>query len=264
MNYNKRISGLVFGSIVMMVSAIGLPDTDLTAHDIIQKVIQKYDSLTTYADDGVVRFFKGDKAYSLPFRVKLAKPNLYIIKCYKIRSPDTAAVYWGTNQGDYRDEGNGTKNVVADVTSVSQGSGIEERQSYNRALNLKLADRAGRIGQLFFNEAAKSNSFFFPDENIKREKDELIGLNDCYVLSDTGYGTQTLWIGKKDFLIYQIKTTQSDQDVKNQIDAFYQKYMNRPPPASVPLGNPGMSIYTETHSNIIINQPINSEEFSYP
>ena len=94
--------------------------------------------------------------------------------------------------------------------------------------------------------------FFSRLENIlkfdyKRQPDEKVSEVDCYVFEGgTKDEKKTLWFGKQDFLIRQVRTVYSI-DIKQ--------------PDSLEIRRQIITS-TETHSNIVLNQKFSAADFS--
>ena len=85
----------------------------------------------------------------------------------------------------------------------------------------------------------------------KRQDDEKVGDVECYVFTSATNGrTKTLWIGKQDFLIHQVRNVTSAEAMK----AVLADAARRNPGMAVPAQTfEGGSTSTETHTNIVVN-----------
>jgi hypothetical protein len=104
-----------------------------------------------------------------------------------------------------------------------------------------------------------------PPLGEKRQADEKVGDVDCYVLASELNGTtKTLWIGKRDFLIRQIRTATSAAHGKAALPPLAAPAIIRLETIAAleKAGFPGITS-TETHMNIVINQSLSKADFDY-
>jgi outer membrane lipoprotein-sorting protein len=97
--------------------------------------------------------------------------------------------------------------------------------------------------------------------SAKRQASEKAGGVDCYVFtSDLKSQTRTLWIGKQDFLIHQVRTFTSAAAMK----ALMADAAKRHPKITVhvPTVDSQGSTSTETHENIVVNQKFSDKDFA--
>jgi hypothetical protein len=86
-----------------------------------------------------------------------------------------------------------------------------------------------------------------------------VGDVDCYVFASELKGrTRTLWIGKKDFLIHQVRTVTSPE----ALTKLLAEAAKRNPGLPASLQSSGSAISTETHMNIVVNKQILPAEFA--
>ena len=93
----------------------------------------------------------------------------------------------------------------------------------------------------------------------EQKADEKVGDVDCYVFTTELKGTtNSIWIGKQDFLIHQVRNVTSAEAMKGIL-------------ADAAKRNPGMApsaqpvdgiISTETHTNIVVNQKFLPTDFA--
>jgi hypothetical protein len=94
----------------------------------------------------------------------------------------------------------------------------------------------------------------------KRQADEKMGDVDCYVFtSDLKGRTKTIWIGKQDFLIHQMRIVTRAADLK----AMMAEQAKRHPQiaARLPKTEYSKVISTETHENISVNPKFSPADF---
>jgi hypothetical protein len=228
---------------------------DLSTAQIFKKVQETYASLSSYSDDGrVVTAMDGDTTLTfIIFTTRLARTNLYLIEwnrtgessCYT-GNTGTQGV-WSSGAGDF---------LQAECGVKPQG---------NR--EFALANAAAFSGDT----TATIPRMFFPQQgdweeqldglalNEKRQADGKVGDISCYVFTRESQGqTNTLWIGKQDFLIHQLRTVISTEAVQA---AAASGSMD---PELIPALHGFTS--TETHINIVLNRKFSRSDFipSFP
>lgn len=227
---------------------------DLSTAQIFKKVQETYASLTSYSDEGrVVTAMDGDATITfIIFTTRLARTNFYLIEwnrtgessCY---TGNTGAQgVWSSGAGDF---------LQAECGVQPQG---------NR--EFALANAAAFSGDA----TATIPRMFFPQQgdweeqlddlalNEKRQADGKVGNITCYVFTRESQGqTNTLWIGKQDFLIHQVRTVISTE----AIQAAASGSMG---PELIPALHGFTS--TETHINIVLNRKFSRPDFipSFP
>ena len=96
----------------------------------------------------------------------------------------------------------------------------------------------------------------------KRQADEKVGNVDCYVFTSKLKGTtKTLWIGKQDFLIHQVRNVTSAEAMKEMM----AENAKRHPEIAAHIAKIEYSddISTETHENIIVNKKFSPADFAH-
>lgn len=179
-----------------------LPTSDsfadgLTAEAIITKAKATYAALQSYSDDGTSTAQMGSFTSTTHFNIRLQRPSLYRIDWQGSGFASTGVV-WSDGTGDFLQfagrQGQKQQSrelAIGGATGISGGS-------------------AANIPGTFFNQAWGGQL----NGAQQRQKDETVGGIDCYVLertlkrTDRSFST-TLWIGKQDSLIRQIKTVTS-------------------------------------------------------
>jgi hypothetical protein len=94
----------------------------------------------------------------------------------------------------------------------------------------------------------------------KQQADEKVGDVDCYVFTSESKGrTKTLWIGKQDFLIRQVRMVTSAEAEK----ALLTKAAKDHPEIIASLAKMGFQgiTSTETHTNILVNPKLSAADF---
>jgi hypothetical protein len=228
---------------------------DLSTAQIFKKVQETYASLTSYSDEGrVVTAMDGDTTLTfIIFTTRLARTNFYLIEwnrtgessCY---ITDTSAQgVWSSGAGDFlqaecgvQPQGN-REFALANATAISGGA----TATIPRIFFPQQGDWEEQLDDLALRE--------------KRQTDGKVGNISCYVFTRESQGqTNTLWIGKQDFLIRQVRTVISTEAI--------QAAAARGPigPELIPALHGFTS--TETHINIVLNRKFSRSDFipSFP
>jgi hypothetical protein len=236
--------------------AFAADDTNtLTPAEIIRHAQSAYAQLTSYRDAGKSVTTMGSlTAASFNFTIQLARTNLYKVVWWQgeesftpkgaVWSTGHDNLFWMSVLGSTARKQPSRELALASATGVSGGA-------------------AASIPGTFF----KSNwgGLLTTGTKAARLADDKIGETDCYVLkSDTNGRTNTLWIGKADFLIRQ---------VENDINGILLKQMMEEQAKSHPqirasLDAAGDQLFqdtcmVETHSDIKINEPLTAADFDF-
>ena len=87
------------------------------------------------------------------------------------------------------------------------------------------------------------------------------GDTDCYVFSGSSKGrTSTIWIGKQDFLIHQVRTLTSAAAMKAAMEEAAK--VNPSVAAHMPAIEPHDLTSTETHTDTAVNQKLTPSDFA--
>jgi hypothetical protein len=132
--------------------------------------------------------------------------------------------------------------------------GVQEEDSPEMTLRLASGLSAGTtaaVPLVFFNSHLGDPLGDLTLENI-RQADGQLGKVDCYVITRISLRQRkTFWIGKGDFLIRQIQTVVAvDGSVlpEGKLDWQTREGLH-------------LVIFTETHGNILVNQPLQRSDF---
>ncbi len=234
-------------SVVLAGEATG---DDLSTAQIFKKVQETYASLTSYSDEGrVVTVMDGDPTVTfIAFTTRLARPDYYRIEwkrtdesSYYVRNT-SAQVVWSSGAGDF----------------LQAECGVQPQGNHKLALAHAAAFSGGAtatIPRIFFPQQGDGEEQL--DDlalSEKRQADGKVGNISCYVFTRESQGqTNTLWIGRQDFLIHQVWTVISTEAI-------------RAGAAGVSLGPELIpTLYgftsTETHTNIVLNQQFSRSDF---
>ncbi|HTY88135.1 MAG TPA: hypothetical protein VMB80_11765 [Candidatus Acidoferrum sp.] len=250
------VAVLLAGGATSTVLAGEAAGDDLVPAQIFEKVQATYASVSSYSDEGRVVTALDDKTivnFTI-FTTRLARTNCYLIEwnqtgessCNTRNSCGQGV--WSFGEGDF----------------LQAGCGVQPQGSREFALANAVAFCSGAtatIPWLFFNAQEGDREKLVDDwgSSAKRESDENLGNITCYVFTRESQGqTNTLWIGKQDFLIHQVRRAIGAEAVQ----AAAAKALIGP--ELVPTMH-GFAL-TETHINIVLNRPFSRSDFvpSFP
>ncbi len=239
------------GGVATVALSQSSDDTKLTPQEIGKKVQDKYDSLTSYSDEGKVVSSVGTTAVPPhKFTIKLARPDLYLIQWEQdmVAYAQKGAV-WSAGDGDFIDVAGSTQKASDRTMAFGTAAGVSGRAS------------ASIPGAFFKVNLGQSIPALLPLlQSADRKNDEKLGDADCYVLTLSKSGqTQTFWIGKQDFLIRQVESDTSAAGLKAALEAAAKQN----PQLRLPTTASGDVKSVETHSNIVINLPIPKSDFDH-
>jgi RNA polymerase sigma factor (sigma-70 family) len=285
---------LAVGVATMAISQTSYEDK-LTPQEIAGQAQDAYAALSSYSDNGTAVTEGGGQTATTTFNIRLQRPNLYRIDWTQTGGSYTSkGVVWSAGNGDYfmmgaaGQEKTFKPQKVNDLQqALAMGTGVSGQAS-------------STIPGTFFkqNWGDALGIFVSGRSQLKREGDEKVGDVDCHVISSVidpaklpGQGklpnttgkvgtiTTTLWIGKRDHLIHQTRTTmesatitpppESDSDIKIILER-----QNRPatPEAiaalrtelehSLKLAQGAKYIFIQTHENIAVNRRFTPADFA--
>ncbi len=220
--------------------------------EIFKNAQEKYASMTGYSDEGQTVATLNGSTLTTTFAIKLARPNLYLIEwqqknesAFFTTTTKTEAV-WSAGAGDYLDMGLGVKKQMSREDALSSATGISASASSSIPGTFFKMNWGNQLGSV---------------SSEKRQADEKVGDVDCYVFTSElkkGF-TRTLWIGKQDFLIHQVRNVTSAEAEK----AMLTKAAKDHPQIMASLAIMGFSgiTSTETHTNILVNPKLTATDF---
>jgi outer membrane lipoprotein-sorting protein len=234
---------LASGATTMVLSSDAAGD-DLSPGEIFKRVQENYASLTSYSDEGKIVATMNDTITTTTFTIRLARPNFYHIEweqnsesSYSTKNTGFQAV-WSSGAGNFLEMGYGPQD------EMSQDIALDEAAAFS-------GGAAATIPMAFFNTQwgdELDGSVF----NENRQTDEKVGDVDCYVFTRESEGqTKTLWIGKQDFLIHQLRTVTSAEAMLAKAAIW--------DPEIIPDLHGFTS--TETHTNIVVNKQFLRSDF---
>jgi outer membrane lipoprotein-sorting protein len=220
----------------------------LSSSQILQKVLENYASLASYSDEGKVVVIMGGTTNSSDFTIRLARMNLYRIEWQQNSASSSTKnagpqAVWSSGAGDHLEIGFGQQYqcsreiALAEASIYSDGAAVDiPRIFFNMQWEDQLADLV--LGE-------------------NQQTDEKVEGKDCYVFTGESQGrTKTLWIGKQDFLIHQVRIILSAEAIK----AMSSKWT-----PSLMLDVHGFTSI-EIHTNIVVNRKFCRSDFvpSFP
>jgi hypothetical protein len=243
---------LLAGGVAMLAVSSGQAAETLKPGEIFARAQEKYASLTSYSDEGKsVGHFNG-ATVTTSFAIRLARPNLYRIK-WEQSTDSTGGItktkpqeVWCAGGGDFLDmQGKGGQKQASQELALAGATGIS-------------GGAAATIPGTFFN-MNWGNQLGGLAADEKQQAGEKVGDVDCYVFTrDLNGAVNTLWIGKKDFLIHQVRNVTSADAVK----ANMERAAKLNPGLVLPQQKFESITSTETHANIVVNQDFSPPDFA--
>jgi hypothetical protein len=237
------------GATPMAVPNNGAGDS-LSPVQIMEKTRAKYASLNSYSDGGYVVATLNDTVINTSFITRLARTNFYLIswqrnaESFFSTNYSGAQAVWSSGCGNFLDTGLGPQTVESREIALAKA-----RENSGGA--------AIAIPRAFFNLPWGSpfGDSWFAEE---RKTDEKVGGVDCYVLITEGEGrTRTLWIGKQDFLIRQIRGVMDATILQETMAKNFNWDVEQ-------ISGLQALTLTETHTNVVANQPLSKADFMPP
>ncbi len=235
------------GAVTVAISQTNGGDK-VTVEEIFKQSQNAYASLTSYSDDGkTVSSIGSTTVAPHTFTIKLARPSLYRIEWQQqvTSSYVNKGVVWSAGDGDFM--------VMGDGTVQNQGS----RESALAGATGISGSAAATVPGTFF-RMNWGNQLGASASSEKRQANEKVGDVDCYVLTSELKGrTKTLWIGKKDFLIHQVRNVTSAEALQKAL----AEAAKRNPAMPTRPQTSGNVVSTETHMNIVVNETFSPADF---
>jgi len=239
---------LLAGGTVTWMLWRDLTGEKLSPREIIKRAREKYASLTSYSDEGTTVAVLNGTTITTAFTIRLARPNLYRIEWEQSVHSGYAnkGAVWSAGQGDFLQIGSGAKEQANQAVALASATGISGGAA---------ATVPGTFFRLHWGDQLVSSAL-----SDKQQPDEKVGDVDCYVFTGDAKGwTRTLWIGKSDFLIHQLRTVTSPEAMKTAL----AETVKRNPALSnrLQISKLEGSTSTETHTNIVLNPPLSDQDF---
>jgi hypothetical protein len=232
----------------MMTHASDAVGNDLSPIQIFEKLQENYASLTSYSDEGKIITAMSGASRTNTFTSRLARPDFYRIEW----QPDGASSsyftknlggqVWSAGAGNLLATETGLQNEGSQIVALDAASAFSSGASVTIPMTFFKLQWQGELDDMAFGE--------------DRQADEKVGSVDCYVFKRELPGqTRTLWIGKQDFLLHQVRIFRSAEAMQ----AMMAKVMKGESPETTALLQD--VTVTETHAHIIVNQPLSRSDF---
>ena len=184
---------------------------------------------------------------------KLGRPNFYLIEWQEpVQTFYTnKGVVWSSGAGDFLDmrTGNGKAQKQRDMkAALSSAAGISGGSS-------------ATIPKTFFSMVPGSQLTLVDQAGVTKQADGKVGEVDCYVFAGELKGRKrTIWIGKQDFLIHQVRNVITAAAMKAMLADAAKRHPEIA--AHMPKTEYTDSTSTETHQNIVLNQKLSPSDFA--
>jgi RNA polymerase sigma factor (sigma-70 family) len=226
------------------------------ALEILQSAQKIYASLSSYRDTGTaVTEIAGNKV-TTTFSIRLARPNFYRIEWEQPNEFFTnKGAVWSAGEGDFLLNGTTPRREDSRESALSSATGISGRAA---------STIPGTFFKANWGNALKASTF----DGFTRQKDEPAAGVECVVLSGQTKAngkapslTTTLWIGKKDHLIYQTRTTMTmpAMPIPNNVSAASKEALQN----VVKQMEGQEAVFTEVHENIQVNKSFSKSDFAH-
>jgi RNA polymerase sigma factor (sigma-70 family) len=224
----------------------------LSPGEIFKRAQENYASMKSYSDEGKTIATLNGTTITTTFAIKLARPDLYRVEWTQATAYFTnSGTVWSAGNGDFMAQNYGQYNAkpvkYQDMQStLATATGIS-------------ASATATIPGTFF-KMNWGDQLGGSTAGEKRQADQTVGNVDCYVFRNDLKGrTKTIWIGKQDFLIHQVRIVTSAADLK----AMMTEEAKRHPQIAAQLSKTEYTedISTETHENISVNQKFSPADF---
>ena len=248
----KPVAGLsvafmLFCGVITVALSNDVADGQLSPNQIFEKSQAAYASLASYSDEGQVVASMNDTIITTRFAMRLARTNFYLIEWQQIidsfnaTNITPAQAVWSSGAGNLLETGHGPQDEASPEMALAKATEIS-------------GGAAGTIPRTFFNlqwgDQLKGSGF-----NQDRQPDEKVGDIDCYVFTRESQGrTKTLWIGRQDLLIHQVRTVYTADALQSMMVTLSNGNYER---------NANIHRFTtiETHNNIILNHHFTRSDF---
>ena len=287
---------LLAGGATTMVLSQTSGEDKLTPMEISKQAEAAYAALSSYSDTGTVLAESTVGNSKTTFTTRLQRPNLYRVDW--TQTTDSAVpskgIVWSAGDGYFMKMSVGGRNVYAKpvnqhtmIISLGAAAGVSGSASSTiPAAFFELG--GGETLQL----SAKGKT------QLTKEPDVKIGEVDCHAFTSTidpskmpgggkppygmgkvGIITTTLWIGKKDHLIHQVRQTIDTASMQipamsdERIKAILENTQQSATPAAIAAFRKQMETsmkkmegakftFTQTHENIVVNQKYPTADFA--
>jgi outer membrane lipoprotein-sorting protein len=244
---------LAGGAATVAISQTSGSGDKLSREEILQRSQGAYAALTSYSDDGKSISVLNGTTNTHTFFIKLGRPDFYRVEWEQstesafYKSTGEKEVIWSEGKGDFLEMLGKARKESSKESAFGSAAGISGRAS-------------ATIPGTFFS-LNSVNELGGSTASAKQNADAKAGEVDCYVFTSESKGrTKTVWIGKQDFLIHQVRIVTSAEAMK----AIMAEAAKRHPEiaARMPKTEYTDSTSTETHENIVLNQKFSPTDFA--
>ncbi len=224
-----------------------LPGGNLSPIQIFQKARENYAVLASYSDQGQTTIKIDGATTTNPFTIQLSRPDCYLIKWHprndwsQVASHNNVQAAWSSGAGGFLETGHGPQCEGGMYVTLDQAASPS-------------GGAAATIPMMFFN-IEPGNELDRSTYDEHQQPDDKVGSVNCYVFTRESQGlTKSLWIGKQDLLIHQVRTVISAQAMQASTLS-----LTKGRPRAIAFRHEYSAV--ETHTNIVLNQPIPSSKF---
>jgi len=244
---------LAGGAATVAISQTNGSGDKLSREEIFQKSQAAYAAMTSYSDDGKSISVLNGTTITHTFSIKLGRPDFYRVEWEQstesafYKSTGEKEVIWSEGKGDFLEMLGKARKESSKESAFGSAAGISGRAS-------------ATIPGTFFS-LNSVNELGGSTASAKQKADAKVGEVDCYVFTSESKGrTKTMWIGKQDLLIHQVRIVTSAEAMK----AIMAEAAKRNPEmaARMPKTEYSDSTATETHEHIVVNQKFSPADFA--
>jgi len=225
---------------------------NLSPGQILKNVRENYASLASYSDEGRIVATMNGNTSATTFTTRLARSNFYRIEWQpgagsSLSAKNTGAqAVWSSGAGNFLEIGRGAQNQISRELALTEAAAPS-------------VGATATVPRIFFDMPWGNPGGQLADlvSDGHRQADGQVGGVDCYVFATELSGRQTtLWIGRQDFLIHQIRTVISAEAMR----AVLVGAGTDPGLLELKPGSLGFTV-TETHAGIAVNKPFSRWDF---
>jgi RNA polymerase sigma factor (sigma-70 family) len=301
MAWTKMKTVIVVGIAALLavgITTLAVKESQYSANKLPQEIAKQaqatYAALSSYSDSGTIVAEGAGENTKTTFNIRLQRPKFYRVDWKSTGGTYTSAgVVWCEGKGDFLVSGPVEK-IINDPPQRMN----DMQQAFASAMGV--SSSAATIPATFYkqNYGDVLGVPALGRTELTKQNDEKIGGVDCYVFTSKldatkllaqaklpknvgslGITTTTFWIGKRDHLIHQIRTSmegmsitmphQSDDNIKTILErqdkpatpeaiATWRIQMD----AMMKQAQGAKFVFTETHENISVNENFSPSDFS--
>jgi RNA polymerase sigma factor (sigma-70 family) len=289
------VAALLAAGVATVAISQTVGSNKFTPPEIAKQAQDAYDALSSYSDNGTA-VTEGGGLTTTTFNIRLQRPNQYRIDWTQTGGSYTSkGVVWSDGSGDYFEMG------AAGQEKTFKPQKMNDLQQA-LAMGTGVSGQASSTipGTFFHQNWGDALGIFTSGRSqLNKAPDEKVGDVDCHVISsvidpaklpsqgklpsNTGkVGTinTTLWIGKRDHLIHQTRTTmegatftlppESDSDIKTILERENKSVTPEAIAAlraelkqSMKRAQGAKYVFTQTHENIVVNRRFTPADFAH-